>query len=319
MENFDELRLMTKVARLYHTHGLRQVEVAERLRVSQSRVSRLLQQAEAAGIIRTVVAPPPGLHADLEEGLEKAYGLSEAHVVDAVSLDEAGLTRDLGQAMAAVVGDTALQARTVGYTSWSRTLREMVAALQPRRSATEHVVEMLGDLGPPSLQHEAARSTQRLADVLGSQPVFLRTPGVVTAPEIREALLEQDPFAREALRVLDSLDVAFVGIGNGRIVPPLSSGDNFFTEEQLAQARALGAVGEVCLHFLDPEGRVVPTPLDDLVIGVTAEQLRSARSRWAVAGGPSKLPAIAAALRGRWVDALVTDTTTASQLLASDG
>ena len=45
----------------------------------------------------------------------------------------------------------------IGFTSWSQTLRLMVEALQPLRTRTEHVVELLGDLGPPELQHEAAR------------------------------------------------------------------------------------------------------------------------------------------------------------------
>ena len=43
------LRLMTKVARLYYEQGLRQAEIADRLDLSQSRVSRLLKQAEKEG------------------------------------------------------------------------------------------------------------------------------------------------------------------------------------------------------------------------------------------------------------------------------
>jgi DNA-binding transcriptional regulator LsrR (DeoR family) len=54
LENVDHLRLVTKVARLYYTHGLRQTDIAERLQISQSRVSRLLSQAEEANIVRIV-------------------------------------------------------------------------------------------------------------------------------------------------------------------------------------------------------------------------------------------------------------------------
>ena len=64
VENPEPQRLATKVARLYHTHGLRQTEIADRLAISQSRVSRLLTQAEDAGIVRTVVAVPLHVHAD---------------------------------------------------------------------------------------------------------------------------------------------------------------------------------------------------------------------------------------------------------------
>ena len=47
MTEDGSLRMMTKVARLYHSHGLRQTEIAARLGISQSRVSRLLQIGRA--------------------------------------------------------------------------------------------------------------------------------------------------------------------------------------------------------------------------------------------------------------------------------
>jgi len=316
VENVDHQRLMTKVARLYHTHGLRQTDIAKRLRVSQSRVSRLLTQAEEAAIVRTVVATPPGIHAELEERIENLYGLTEVHVIDAVSTAEAELNRDLAHAMASIVHEVGFDAATIGFTSWSRTLRMMVDALQPLRAGTRHVVEMLGDLGPPALQHDAARSTQRLAVLTGGEPVFLRTPGVVATPEIKAALLAQDVYAQQALRMLDSLDLALVGIGSCEVAPDLRLGEKFFTQEHFEEVRRLGAVGEVCLHFLAADGSPVPSWLDEVVVGVTRDQLKSARRRWAVAGGPGKHAAIRAALSGGWVDTLVTDHGTAEFLVS---
>lgn len=318
MSDLDAQRLMIKVARLYHTHGMRQTEIAQRLRISQSRVSRLLTQAEEGAIVRTVVAVPQRIHADVEERVEERYGLSEVHVIDAVSDDEAELGRDLAHTTASLLHDSSFEAPTIGFTSWSKTLRLMVDSLQPMRTRTERVVEMLGDLGPPELQHDAARSTQRLATMTGGQPVFLRTPGVAPSPDIKALLLERDLYAREALALLDSIDLALVGIGACELDPVLRSGDNFFTTEHFAQMRERGAVGEVCLHFLDADGVPIDSELDDLVIGVTRAQLRSARRRWAVAGGQRKHAAIRAALAGGWVDTLVTDTGTAEFLLSGD-
>jgi DNA-binding transcriptional regulator LsrR (DeoR family) len=315
MVDVDHQRLMAKVARLYHTRGLRQIEIAERLNISQSRVSRLLTQAEDLGMVRTVVVPPDGLNVDLEEELERSYSLSEAYVVDTVADDDEEFTRDLGQAAASILANASMEPSTIGFTSWSRTLREVVAALPPMRTGATYVVEMLGDLGPPKLQHEAARSTQHLAQLTGAEPVFLRIPGVAASPEVREALLAQDAYARQALHLLDSLDLALVSVGNCTVAPPLQLGRNFFTAEQLQLARSAGAVAEVCMRFMDAEGRPVETPLDDLVTGLTLDQLRSAKRRWAIAGGPDKHDAIEAALRGGWFDAIVTDSETAIHLV----
>jgi DNA-binding transcriptional regulator LsrR (DeoR family) len=319
VENVDHLRLVLKVARLYHTHGLRQADIAARLQVSQSRVSRLLAQAEETGIVRTVVAIRPEIHSDLEEQIEARYGLGEVHIIDAVSAEDGEFTRDLAYAMAAVLEQSNFSTGTIGFTSWSRTLRLMVGTLQSLRTKTKRVVEMLGDLGPPDLQHAAARSTQTLAGLLDAEPVFLRIPGVVPTKELKEQLLSQDVYARQALEMLDHVDLALVGIGTCEVDPPLRAGENYFTDAQLRDVQRRGAVGQVCLRFLDSKGGLVEGPIDDLVVGVTAHQLRAAGRRWAVAGGPQKYAAIRAALRGRWVDGLVTDAATAQFLLTEDG
>jgi DNA-binding transcriptional regulator LsrR (DeoR family) len=140
-------------------------------------------------------------------------------------------------------------------------------------------------------------------------------PGVVATPAIRAALVHHGSHVEEVLGLLDSLDLALLSVGPCAVVDPLPAGDNYFTQEQFGTAVRAGAVGQICLRFLGADGAPVPTPLDGLVVGVTLEQLRRARNRWAVAGGPSKYPVLRAALVGGWVDRLVTDTATAGHLL----
>lgn len=315
-DSLEHRRLVTKAAWLYHERRLRQTEIASRLGVSQSRVSRLLDSATALGIVRTVVVPPDGLFGDLEARLEEAYGLEEVRVFDVGTTDDTELTVHLGRALATVLQSRPLQAEVIGLTSWSRSLREMIAHLGPLpTAAVSYVVEMLGDVGPPQLQHAAAQATEQLADITGATPMFLRVAGVAPTVEARRALVERDRHAQRALAMLDSVDMALVGVGTPEIVPPLAPGDNYFTEEQFALAKQRGAVGQVDLHFLDQEGGLVETPLDSLLVGITVEQLRAARSRLGVAGGTSKYAAIRATLLGGWLTTLVTDTETATWLL----
>lgn len=309
----EQLRLMVLASRLYHVHGLRQKQIGERLGISQARVSRLLQRAEAQGLVHTVLAVPDGLRPELEEELERRYSVLEVHVLDVAG--DADLARSLGQAAARYLSGTAFTADVVGFTSWSRTLQEMALALPPAaRPAARVVVEMLGDLGSPVQQHAAARATQTMARALGAEPVFLRTPGVVATAELRTSTLA-DPYVQRALGLLDTLDVAFIGVGPAAVHSQLSAGDSYFTPEQLAEARAAGAAGQVNQRLLDVEGRPLQTPLDDLVVGSTLAQVRAARRRVVVAGGPDKVSAIATALRGGWVDVLLTDVETAVALL----
>ena len=322
MERTDRMRLVAKVARLYHVRGLRQVEIAGRLHLSQPRVSRLLSEAEDLGIVRRVVTVSADLHRELEQGLRGAYGLVAVRVVDSTAEDDDELATDLGLAAAPVLEAVLPGVRTVGFTPWSRSLRRMVEAMAPLPAGAGpggYVVEMLGALGAPTLQQDVAHLTERLATLTGAQPAFLRVPGVVASPALREALLRQDPHVQEALARLDALDLALVSIGPCAVTGPLRPGDNYFTAEQFDAAGRAGAVGQICLRFLDAEGGPVFTALDDLVMGVRLPQLRRARRRWAVAGGPDKYAVLRAALVGGWVDHLVTDTVTAGHLLEVAG
>jgi DNA-binding transcriptional regulator LsrR (DeoR family) len=317
----DQLRVITRVAWLYHVRGLKQSQVADTLGLSQSRVSRLLESAVSLGIVRTTVRVPTGLQLELEQALVETYGLRDAHVFDVPGYaDDHGLLGDLGRVLADYLVEKPLTGEVVGFTSWSRTLRETIRALEPPATPqTSYVVEMLGDVGPPEAQHEAAEVTRQLARLVGAQPRFLRVPGVVPSARMRRTLLENDAHAREALTLLDRVDEALVGIGSCAIDPPLRAGDNFFTMEQFAQAQRRGAVGQVNLRFIDADGAAVTSALDDLVIGVTLEQLRSCARTIAVGGGPAKVPAIRGALRGGWVNTLVTDTATAEELIRQQG
>ena len=146
--------------------------------------------------------------------------------------------------------------------------------------------------------------------------MFLRLPGVMPSREVKQTLLDHDSHAWAALGRLDELDFAMTGIGAVGITPPLQAGDNFFTTEQIARAKKLGAVGELNLRYIAKDGEPLNVDIEDLVVGATLEQLGRADRRLGVADGPSKYRAIRAALVGGWLNMLVTDSVTAQWLFA---
>src|SRR3982751_3874233 len=139
-----QIRLITKVARMYHERGVRQVDIAETLHLSQSRVSRLLKRAAELGIVRTVVAVAQGVHTDLEEALEDGYGLAEAVVVDVEGTDQ-DIAAALGSAGAAYLETTLTGGERIGISSWSETLLAVVDRMQPLRlPGADSVIQLVG-------------------------------------------------------------------------------------------------------------------------------------------------------------------------------
>lgn len=312
----DQLRLMSKVARMYHERGLRQAQIAADLHISQSRISRLLRQAVEVGIVRTTVTLPSGVHTDLEEELARRYGL-----VDVVVVDADGASGDvipaLGAAASAYLTETLATGDVVGISSWSASLLATTERMRPKNGASVEVVaQLVGGIGDPRVQMSANRLLDRFSTVTGAQPVFMPTPGLVADAAARRALLA-DASVAPALRAWDRLSVALVGIGSLAPSPLLRRSGNAVDPDQQDALRRLGAVGDVCLRFFDERGQLVDSELDDRVLGITPARLRQVPRRIGVAGGPDKVGAIRAALLGDWVNILVTDLETARRLAVS--
>ena len=217
MARLDELRLMTRVARLYHEAGLRQPEIARRLAVSQSTISRLLQRAQREGIVRVTVSPPSGVFPEVEEALQERFGLREAIVVDSSRDDEEAIMRDLGAAAAYYVETTLSRGEVVGVESYA-SLRWMVDALRPPPGAEGvKVVQLSGGVGDPGSEEHHAQLTRRLATLLRGESVSLPAPGLAPSVTARR-VFGADPFVRQAVALFDSVTLALLGIGS--VAPP---------------------------------------------------------------------------------------------------
>jgi DNA-binding transcriptional regulator LsrR (DeoR family) len=316
MARIDELRLMTKVAHLYYSQDMTQPEIAAQLDLSQATVSRLLKRAKQEQIVRVTVNVPHGIYSELEEQLQKTYGLKEAVVVDSVEYNNQ-ILRDIGSAAAYYLETTLRTGDMIGVSSWSATLLAMVDALQPlTRSSHIRVLQILGGLGNPSAEVHASRLVGRLASLVRGEATFLPAPGIVGSPEAVPILLE-DRYVRDAMSLFNQVTIALVGIGTVEPSGLLASSGNIFSPEELDMLRKAGAVGDICLRFFDAAGTPVATPLNDRVIGMNLDQLRQVKRAVGIAGGKQKLNAIRGALRGRLINVLITDRFTAQHLLQS--
>lgn len=300
---------------MYHEQGYRQAAIAEELHVSQPRVSRLLKRAGEVGIVRTTVSEPTGVFTELERTLEQAYGLNEAVVVDVgPNGDE---IRALGSAAAVYLETTLIGGDAVGISSWSATLLATVDALRPFSSqVVSEVVQLVGGVGQPRVQADATHLLTQFAAATGAVPIFLPAPGLLGSAAARESLMADAAVQHVAARWED-LTMVLVGIGALEPSPLLASSGNAMPEEDQAALREVGAVGDVCLRFFDAAGEHVPTGFDERVVGTAPDTLRAVPRRIGIAGGASKAAAILGAVRGGWVNVLITDVTTARSLAAA--
>lgn len=305
---------MTRVAKLYHLEGVRQPEIATRLGLSQPKISRLLSQAQQVGIVRISVVGLQSDFAELEEQLRAKFDLRDVVIGEVEDDSEQAALLAIGVAGAGYLEATLSTDDVVGLSSWSATLLAVVDAMRNTNSRAAQIVQLLGGVGNPAAQISATRLTERLAANTSAEPLFLAAPGVVASREVRDGLL-QDQYLSQVVAAWENLSVALVGIGALQPSQMLRESGNTVGDAELEHLRASAAVGDVCLHFFDSKGQAVVSSFEDRLIGIPAEQLRQVPRRVGFAGGARKLDAIYAAIRGRWVDVLVTDSYTASALL----
>ena len=312
----DELRLLVKVSRFYYEDGLNQDAIKERLGLSRSKVSRLMAQAREAGIVQISVVSPEGLYLDREARLEERFGLVEALIAEAQPADrQDAVSRAIGNAAAGYLV-RALQPRSTVGVAWGSTLRHMANAMTTQRFPDVQVVQIIGGLGPPEAEVHATELCRSVSRSLGCRLMLLPVPGIVADQRTRKALLS-DVHVQRAVETFAHLDLAVVGIGAPTLDLVTMRDGSIISQAELDALRAHGAVGDVALRYFDAQGRGVASDMDDRIIGISLEQLRNGPKVVAASGGPDKVPAIRAALAGRLVDVLVTDSVTADRLLES--
>jgi len=277
-------------------------------------VSRLLSRSKEEGIIRISINMPNGVYTELEEALVMKFGLRDAIVVDSLDDDEKLIQRDLGAAAAYYLESAIRPNEIIGISSWSATLLALVDALHPLpRKAGIKVVQILGGVGNPSVEAHATRLTSRLAQLVSGEVVYLPVPGVLATEEARNILLA-DNVSQNAIKLFDQVTTALVGIGALDPSPLLAESGNIFSSNDMDMLHRGKAVGDVLLHFYDITGKLVDTGMDKRVISMDLKQLTKVNRAIGVAGGSRKYAGILGALRGRWVNILITDRFTATQL-----
>ena len=312
----EELRLLVKVSRFYYEEGLTQDAITERLGLSRSKVSRLMAQARESGVVQIHVVTPGDLHLDLESQVEARFGLQEALVVEAQPADtQDAVSRAVGSAAAGYLVRAISPRSTIGM-CWGSTLRFMTLALTPQRLPNAQVVQVIGGLGQPDAEVHATELCRSISRTLGCRLTLLPVPGIVADKRTREALLG-DVHVQRAVEAFDDLDIVFVGIGAPTPDSVTMRDGSIIMRAELDGLLRKGAVGDIALRYYDAAGECVETDINQRIIGMTLEQIKQVPRVVGVSGGPDKLAAIAAALRGRLINVLITDSVTAEGLLES--
>ena len=310
----EKTKLLIKIAKLYYENNLTQDTIAQKLRMSRPRVSRLMQEAIETGIVKITITAEPGGYTSYENQIESKFGLLEVVVVDVTDPDSPEqVARDLGVAGADYFSRLVQDGDKVGLT-WGISSAAMVENLRPEKKSNVTILQMVGGLGEPEADSHAASLVSRAAMAFGGTFCLMPSPGVVSSLEAAN-LLRSDRYISKTLQVVKNIDIAFVGVGAPTKDSLLMRDESIISWKEMDEMIKAGAVGDICLHFFDVNGNTIRTELDDRVIGISLEEIKKIKRVVGIAGGTGKFDAILGAIRGRFINTLITDSFTARRLI----
>ena len=306
----DEL-LMVRVAELSYDENKTQDEIGALLGISRWKVGRLLVQAREHGIVRIEIVHPRARRLGLERELVQRYGMRDAVVVPAPEEPDAVLER-----VARAAADMLTALRPVPRTlavSWGRTLTAIADALPDGWAHGVTVVQANGGVSLNRRAGGAASVAATIAQRGGGHAVLLPSPAILERVETKRAIesdrtvaaiLEQAASANTFLFTAGPADAGSAHVENGYLTP-----------DDIAELVRRGAVGDLLGRYIDADGNIVDPRLDERTVGVGLEQLRAAPRSIFVTAGAAKHDIARTVVSNRLCSILVTDETTARELL----
>lgn len=305
--------LLRMAATLYYVDGLGQTDVANFVRVSQTKISRLLALALERGIVRISVDQYDPRNARLEEQLCEKFGLASAAVIKSARTATREAARQTVGHFGAPFVASLLPHTGIVALGGGRSVSDVVQRLRRGDLRRLTVVQAMGSIDSNISPVDALELGRALVGLWGGEFLTLSTPAFAPDKKTRDSFLGSDQI-RSVWQRLRKADAALVGVG------PIS--DSVYIDRgvlngaDIAHLRSCGAVGEICGRFFNADGQECNSRWRNRAISIELDYLRRIPQVTGVAAGPERAPAVAAAMRGGLLKSLLIDESGAQALVA---
>ena len=320
MTNKFSSALLYRVARYYYTESLSQGEIAQRENISRSTVSRILERAKEAGIVKIEISMPTDSLLDrLETRLRAALGIERVIVVPAsvgesTPETEEQLILDVASVAAAQLPELLGNAKNVGV-GWGRTLYHITPFLPYMKDDPELTfVPLVGNMTLRNRFLQTSINVSRFGERFGAQTCYLnisclRAPG--------EPFSETERMNIEQIRSYwDRLDAAVFSLGAPPVRNNMYLADELGIESFSETDNDPDARGEMLSQVFFSDGRgACPIGRGTTVVALPLERLRALPVTVCVAAGNYKAEPVWNAAKNGYIKTLAVDHLLAEEIL----
>ena len=318
-KSLREYAFLSQVADMYYNQNLLQAEIAEKLFFSRAKVSRLLTQARALGLVEIKVKQVLDRVKSVEDQLLRSFpSLTDAVVITSFGGETETGALEAVTDFASLYVSERLRGSCVLGVSNGNAVNQVTRKIHRLHDCTPDVVQIIGS---GSNAHQAVESRDlvgRISEVFpGGRSFFLNTPIYLEDAYARAQLLKDNTVQTVFTRMRDC-DILLTGIGPFDAAGESNPGilREYQTASHVAELMQGGAAGSICAIYYNIDGKRIPCEWNEKRIGMPFDEIRRNPMTIAVACGNRKVRPMVGALRGGLVNVIITNVSTATKALA---
>ena len=302
MNSIYERTLLTKVVWMYYIEEMTQKDIAQAIGVSRLKVIKMLDTARSENLIQFKIPAADRKKIEIEQTLMKHFNLKDVFIVPTDG--PANINESIAQAAAMYINDMAGDNTYInmGYGDTLGRVLNNLAHISDKRLS---IISMTGGV-TPYLPNDKSH-------IFNAQLYLVPSPLLMSSSETAQSILSEEPI-KEIMEMTNLANISVVGIG-GMDSESTIIKSNILSKNDFIKLEMQGAVGDILMHFIDKDGNLVHSDIEDKLISTSLNKVKSFGNVIGVAAGKNKIAAINASLKGGYINTLITDENTAKELI----
>ncbi|MBZ4663540.1 MAG: transcriptional regulator, DeoR family [Caloramator sp.] len=314
LNELDKIKFLVNLATMYYEKDMTQTEIAKHLSTSRFKVAKLLQEAKEKNVVEIIINHPKERSTDIENLLVKHFQLKEAIVLNNHMMSNDETIHSLGKLGAEYIDRIITDNSIVGIL-WGKTLYSVIKNIRPQNKKNITAVQVLGAAAKDNPLVDSHELIRKFADAYGGKYKYLYAPLYIDNDYARKTLL-QEPVVNDTLFLATKCDIVLTGIGTIDAVFASSHWANYLNSNKNLSVDLEKSVGCIYARLFDVNGNEIDADINKKVIGLDLEDFRKVKYTIGVVSGKFKAKAILGALRGQYINVLITDEATALKVLS---
>ncbi|WP_243278538.1 sugar-binding transcriptional regulator [Candidatus Sarcina troglodytae] len=310
MNKTEQLSFLAEISNMYYNLGMTQSEIANKVSSTRFKIAKYLQEAREKQVVEISINYPRKRMLDLEETFKKKFDLKNIFILNTTIIPYDEIIPSLGKIGAKYL-DSIIENNYIIGVLWGKTLANMIKYLNPKEKKSITVLQLVGSAAKDDPLIDSPELIRKVANSYGGGYKYLHTPLYVDN-EYARAYLLQEPVIHDTLFLANKSDIILSGIGTTEAAFASSLWSKYLVHDLKPQ----NAVGCIYGHAYDINGKLINSDINKKVIGVDLKTILNIKYRIAIASGKLKAEAILGALKGKFVNVLITDEDTALKILS---